>query len=101
MASKLRSHNEWFMSVIRGGRKSCSGCGAKLEPGESIWCWGEYVRAKWNSIKDCCKTCWPRVRKRLTDHTDQCGCTVSLCARSGYGPLPEWLTLEVREECLV
>lgn len=88
---KQRTHNEWFFPVARNNRKSCSHCHAKLEPGESIWGWYEYVRAKKRHIRDCCKACFPEVKARLLDHTGDCGCAVELQV---CGPRVAWLTLE-------
>lgn len=92
-ARRPRVHNEWFRQVDRGGRKSCPSCRAKLEPGEKIWSWGEYLRAKWHSVKDVCKNCWPEVRKRLLAHEKDCpeNCTIELCGRGDQ--LPHWMTL--------
>jgi hypothetical protein len=90
--AKPRSHNEWFRTVSLGGRKSCPTCSAKLPPGESVWSWGEYVRAKWRTITHFCVGCAKaRVLDRLTAHTDDCGCTVNLCGRGER--LPDWLKL--------
>lgn len=92
-STRQRSHNEWFRTVSLGGRKSCPGCGEKLESGESIWSWGEYLRAKWRTVKHFCKKCYPeQVQKPLLSHTGGCGCTVNLCGRGER--LPTWLTLE-------
>lgn len=90
---KQREHNEYFRRVSMGGRKSCPGCLAKLEPGESIWSWGQYVRVKWNTVMHFCKGCFKdRVRDDLVGHTDTCGCTVNLIMYQG-GSRPAWLTL--------
>lgn len=91
--ARPRSHNEWFRPVSLGGRKSCPSCPAKLGPGESVWSWGEYVNGKWRTVDHFCRECFPRnVRRRLSGHTDTCGCEVNLV---GYHTsLPAWLTLE-------
>lgn len=90
---KNRVHNEWFRPVSCGGRKSCPNCKAKLAPGESIWSWGNYVIAKWRTIMHFCKDCFPNdVAKKLTDHTDECGCSVQFITKGA--PRPEWLTVE-------
>jgi hypothetical protein len=92
MKRRPRDHNEWFRPVSLGGRKSCPECGAALAPGESVWSWGEYVRAKWRTVAHFCKDCYQdRVRKLLLDHQRGCGCGVSLVAYGG-GRLPDWLT---------
>jgi len=89
--AKQRNHNEWFREVSLGGRKSCPCCRAKLQPGESIWSWGQYVVGKWQTIKHFCKSCFvEEVATELTDHTATCGCTVSLQFQSRQ---PQWLRL--------
>jgi len=90
-APKQRIHREWFRRVDRGGRKSCSGCGAKLEPGESIFSHGEYVCAKFRRIQDVCKSCWPSVAKKLKEHVAGCGCVFELMVCGS--PQPAWLSL--------
>lgn len=91
MKTKERVHREWFRPVERGGRKSCPNCKAKLEPGESIWAWGEYIRAKWHTVQDVCKTCWPTVRVKLLAHKKDCGCVFILVPY--HSALPDWMTL--------
>jgi hypothetical protein len=94
---RIREHNEYFRTVSLSGRKSCPSCSEKLEPGESIWSWGNYVRIRWVTVTHFCKKCFPeRVRARLNGHTNGCGCTVNLKGYCGER-LPEWLTLET--EC--
>lgn len=89
---KTRQHNEWFRTVSLGGRKSCPTCKCKLEAGESIWTWGEYIRAKWRNIGHFCKHCWEReVAGRLRDHTSDCGCTVNLVMY--HAIRPDWMIL--------
>jgi transposase len=89
---KKRVHREWFRCVDRGGRKSCPNCKAKLEPGELIWSWGEYVRAKFRHIEDVCKNCWGELVEKLKAHAGDCGCTFELEVRGA--PRPAWLTME-------
>ncbi len=96
---KQRNHNEWFRHVLLGGRKSCPHCRQRLPEGEMIWSWGEYVNARFRLIRHLCVACWPRTAKALKAHTGDCGCTVALCSASGSGPLPDWMTLNVPEEC--
>lgn len=93
MAKKQRIHNEWFRPVSLGNRKSCPECHAKLSGAESVWSWGEHVRAKWRTVKHFCKECYPKnVQALLVDHRKDCGCEFELI---GYLriPLPGWLTL--------
>lgn len=89
---KRRVHREWFRCVERGGRKSCPTCKAKIEPGEHIWSWGEYVRAKFRHIEDVCKNCWDALVVKLKDHAADCGCSFELEARGASRPT--WLTME-------
>jgi hypothetical protein len=92
---KVREHNEWFRTVSLGDRKSCPTCSKKLPKGESVWSWGEYVRARWRTVMHFCVECFPtHVQVPLTDHVDGCGCKINLV---GYGgeKLPAWLTLLV------
>ena len=91
-AIKYRTHREWFRPVERKKRKSCPSCKAKLEPGEWIWCWGEYVYGKWRNVKDVCKACWPSVREELNQHGRSCGCVIELTPY--HATLPKWLTLK-------
>lgn len=93
MDQTTRKHNEWFKTISLGNRKSCPTCGTKLDPGESIWTWGEYVRAKFRKITHFCKHCYQReVVTRLDTHAEHCGCEFEFQSQSG--PLPEWLTYE-------
>lgn len=92
--ARQREHNEHFRSVSLGGRKSCPCCSAKLAPGEKIWSWGQYLRAKWFTVMHFCKECFPdRVQHDLNSHTAGCGCTVNLVMYQGE-KRPTWLTLE-------
>jgi hypothetical protein len=92
MKTKQRTHNEYFRTVSLGNRKSCPTCRTKLL-GESVWSWGEYHNVKWRTVKYFCRSCFKsEVLQLLQNHTDDCGCIVSLV---GYQTaLPEWLTLE-------
>lgn len=91
--AKPRVHNEWFRSVSLGNRKSCPSCGDKLEPGEKVWSWGEYVRAKWRTVMHFCKHCYEKsVCAPLLAHAGPCGCKIELVAYGGER-LPEWLVL--------
>lgn len=95
---KPRDHNEWFQPLSTN-RKSCPTCHEKFEPGETSYAWGEYVRGKWRTVKHFCKACFPaKVLKPLLDHAGDCGCTITLCARSGHR-LPEWLKLPETKTC--
>lgn len=91
---KPRVHNEYFRTVLLGGRKSCPYCKVKLESGEKVWSWGEYVRAKWYTVRYLCKACYPSARELLVQHSKgACQCTIVL-QRYGAEQLPAWLTLE-------
>lgn len=98
--AKQRNHNEWFTTVSLGKRKSCPCCKAKLESGESIWSWGEYVRAKWRTVKHFCKNCFvDEVQTPLASHTGDCGCTVSLVFKGASQP--DWLVMPATPACPV
>jgi hypothetical protein len=87
---KPRNHNEYFRPITK---KRCD-CGERTQ----VWSWGEYIHGKWHTVKHFCEHCYNReVRERLVEHSDDCGCTISLV---GYHcQLPEWLSLE--ESCNV
>jgi hypothetical protein len=97
---KERIHREWFRTVSLGNRKSCPSCGTKLAEGEQIWSWGEYVRAKWRTVRHLCSKCWSDVKADLIPHANECGCQFELV---GYGgqKLPEWMTLGEEVSCNV
>lgn len=92
--ARQREHNEWFRPVSLGGRKTCPCCSERLESGESIWSWGNYVATRWHTVKHFCKKCFPNIRKDLNSHTAGCGCTVNLVMYQGASR-PVWLTLNV------
>lgn len=100
---KVRVHNEWFRTVSLGNRKSCPTCSAKLPAGESVWSWGEYVRAKWHTVKHFCVNCFEdQVRKPLVSHAGPCGCQIQLQFRGETQP--DWFTLadpRPSEMCLI
>lgn len=80
-------------------RKSCPTCKAKLEEGEWVWSWGEYVNAKWHTVTHFCKSCYRgNVQQRLIVHRNECGCDFNLVGYQGE-ELPEWLTLPRKERC--
>jgi len=95
---KERIHREWFRTVM-DKRKSCPNCREKLPIGESIWSWGEYVRAKWRTVGYFCIACFPSIRRDLEIHKNHCGCKFELV---GYGgqELPEWLSVD-SESCQI
>lgn len=89
--AKQNIHNEWFRTVLLGNRKSCPECKQKLN-GESIWSWGEYVNAKWRTVRYFCKHCYPDIQRDLIAHRNDCGCDFELIGYSGE-TLPDWLSL--------
>jgi hypothetical protein len=90
---KPRTHNEWFRSVSLGNRKSCPSCKAKLEAGESIWTWGQYLYGKWHNITHFCKNCVLEcVVTPLCNHVADCGCKVEFIGKGEA--LPRWLTFQ-------
>lgn len=96
---KPRTHREWFRVVSRGNRKSCSHCRQKLDDKEWIWSWGEYRNAKFRSIRDVCKKCWPELKTELNKHVAGCGCKVEIECRGAEQPA--WLNLGVEEACVL
>lgn len=89
MAKAQKVHNEWFQTVLRGGRKTCPTCKSPLE-GRAIWSWGEYSNAKFRAIQDFCKSCYrDTVYERLKGHTTDCGCAVQMTGKGCR--LPYWL----------
>ncbi len=50
--SKDRIHHEWFRTVTE---TTCE-CGARRT---EVWSWGEYVRARWNTVNHFCRRCFP------------------------------------------
>ncbi len=89
---KERVHNEHFRTVSLSNRKSCPNCAEKLPSGEYIWSWGEYVNAKWRTVRHFCRACYTQsVQGRLLAHKAECGCNFNLV---GYHTgLPLWLKL--------
>lgn len=84
MATKPRIHSEYFRSLV----KTTCECGAKKT---LVYAWGEYHRARWNTILHFCQECFQeRVQGRLTSHAGDCGCSFQLQAYRG-AKLPEWI----------
>jgi hypothetical protein len=98
--NRPRIHNEWMRAVQRGNRKSCTECHEKLDPGESIWSWGEYHNVRFRNIRDVCKKCWPQLTKLLVDHERQCpeNCTIQIICMGSSRP---WWMVLPREACLI
>lgn len=90
--AKQRIHNEWFQPIAK---TSCP-CGARKT---QVYSWGEYAAGKWRTVDHFCQACFvTRVQARLAAHAAPCGCTFQLNARTGYGPLPNWLVMP-EESC--
>lgn len=82
-----RVHREWFMLLS----KTTCYCGQRHT---QVYAWGEYLRAKWRTVDHFCQACFKdRILSRLIAHAGPCGCSFEFCARSGHGPLPEFLKL--------
>lgn len=82
---KQRIHNEWFQPL----KKTACHCGQR---GVQVFAWGEYVNGKWRTVAHFCEHCFAKeVVTRLVDHARPCGCTFKLVARTGYGPLPDFI----------
>jgi hypothetical protein len=97
---KIVIHREWFRTIKVGGRKSCPNCKVKLEAGESIWQWGNYVNAKWHNVLPVgfCKACYNEsVRQPLIKHAKACGCKIELVGYQGVR-LPAWLTIPAAKD---
>lgn len=84
--AKAKIHNEWFMSL----RKTTCNCGTKRT---KVFAWGEYQRTRWITISHFCQSCFPDIQAQLIAHAGSCGCNFNLTARSGHGPLPEWIKI--------
>lgn len=84
--TKQRIHNEWFQPLVK---KTCP-CGQKKT---EVFAWGEYHCGKWRTISHFCQSCFPDIQKQLNTHAGSCGCSFELKARSGHGPLPEWIKM--------
>lgn len=74
-------------------RKSCPSCKERLEKDEWVWSWGEYVNAKWRTVRHFCKHCFPEVRRDLQVHRDDCGCNFNLICKDSI-ECPSWLRLD-------
>jgi hypothetical protein len=97
----MRLHNEYFRTVSLGGRKSCPNCRTKLEHGESIWSWGNYIIGKWCTVKYFCWACaTEEVLVPLIEHRIDCGCDIALVGYQGE-ELPKWLRLQKTEQCSI
>jgi hypothetical protein len=82
---KQRIHNEWFQAIKM---PTCL-CGQKKT---QVFAWGEYVAGKWRTVDHFCQTCFvERVLSRLIDHAAPCGCAFQFNARTGHGPLPDFI----------
>lgn len=93
-------HREWFRTISMGGRKSCPRCKTKLETGESIWQWGNYINVKWHNVLSVgfCKACYQEtVAKPMIEHAGPCGCTFEYVGYQGV-KLPPWMVLPT--ECV-
>ena len=88
---KQRVHNEWFQPI---SKTTCQ-CGEKHT---QVYSWGEYVVGKWRTVLHFCQKCFKaEVLSRLVDHARPCGCTFQLNARTGYGPLPDFIKAAERQ----
>jgi hypothetical protein len=91
---RKRVHNEYFrpLSVTR---KTCPTCEARLDEGEHVWSWGEYVKVQWRTVLHFCRKCFPaEVLPRLITHERQCGCEFCLNVTPVLGEeAPEWLAM--------
>jgi hypothetical protein len=90
--AKIRTHNEFFQPLSPSYKKKCPNCRANTQ----VWAWGQYIScARWQLVKHFCRFCFDKeVKTPLLAHINPCGCIINLMARSGHGPLPEWISLE-------
>lgn len=93
MAKKQRNHNEYIQPLASNRCPNCLDAkGHKVKT--PVYAWGEYVNAKWRTVKHFCLFCFAKeVLYLLEQHAWQCGCKISVVARSGYR-LPEWMPVE-------
>ncbi len=97
----MRLHREWFRTVSLNGRKTCPTCHCKLEHGEKLWSWGNYVCGRWNTVLYFCRCCSvEKVLVPLIEHRVDCGCDIALVGYQGE-ELPRWLSLQPRAKCSV
>lgn len=83
--TKQRTHNEWFQPL----KKTTCSCGKRRT---QVFAWGEYVAGKWRTVAHFCEACFAKeVVTRLVDHARPCGCTFQFNARTGSGPLPNFI----------
>ena len=83
--AKQRVHREWFRPLT----KTTCDCGQR---NVQVWSWGNYIRARWNTVKHFCQGCFnDQVVSDLRKHTGECGCTIQLVPY--HCQLPAWLTL--------
>jgi hypothetical protein len=90
---KQRTHNEWFRPIAR--KAKCSTCNHVIDKDDCLWSWGEYVNAKWRTVKHFCQHCFvEQVQTPLVEHTNGCGCEVTICFKGiNHNNIPDWLTL--------
>ncbi len=90
---RQRIFRQWFRTALRGHRKSCPHCHAKLAPGECIWSWGYYHTGKFRANRDVCRECWNDVAGLIRRHFATVpNSTVELCCKGAQQP--EWMTLD-------
>jgi len=97
-----RSVWETYTSYVTGTtRKSCPTCKAKLEPGEYVWSWFEYVNLRQQAITRFCKACFDQqVKSKLADHVESCGCEINFIYYSAPSSgVPEWLRWNAPSHC--
>lgn len=92
MAKKDRVHREWFRKIS----KTTCPCGCKKK---EVYSWGQYIRARWNTVKYFCSECFSDIKNDLLDHKGDCGCSFELIGYQGQR-LPDWLNLN-QEACEV
>jgi hypothetical protein len=89
-------HREWFQDTAYGVCDCGSNKRSRRKEGKdpTVYVWGEYVSAKWRTVRRVCECCFQGVIiPQLRAHADPCGCSFQMRARSGHS-LPPWITLE-------
>lgn len=86
--NKARVHREWIMPL----RKRSCPCGEKKV---EVFALGEYRAARWRTVEHFCRSCFPALASRLSNHLRQCGCSFEFVMRSGYKRMPDFIMIPI------